>query len=146
MVIKFREVLRRIYPELAEMPFEGTRMCWYTYTPDSDWIIDSLDSSNSIVVATGGSGHAYKFLPVIGRLVADRIEGKLAPELMEKFSIHRDRGVFRSWGWLDTPRELDLTTLCESSDLAAIYGGRIPEHYLVIIMKRPCELVSSSGR
>ena len=94
-------------------------MCWYTYTSDSDWIIDSLDSSNSVFVATGGSGHAYKFLPVIGRLVADRVEGKLAPELVEKFSMHRDRGAFKNWGWSDTPRELDLTTLAESDDLAA---------------------------
>lgn len=37
-------------------------------------------------VATGGSGHAWKFLPVIGDLVLDSIHGVLTPSLAEKWA------------------------------------------------------------
>ena len=32
----------------------------YTDTPDGDWIIDNYESDPSLVIATAGSGHAYK--------------------------------------------------------------------------------------
>ena len=28
-----RAELRRVYPELADLPFSGTRMCWYARYP-----------------------------------------------------------------------------------------------------------------
>jgi hypothetical protein len=59
-----------------------------------------------------------QFLPVIGRLVADRIEGKLEKELEEKFSVRRDRGPFVNWGWFEEPRELSGVELCTEEDLA----------------------------
>jgi len=33
------------------------------------------------MLATAGSGHAFKFLPVIGRLVADIIQGASDPSV-----------------------------------------------------------------
>ena len=33
------------------------------------------------MVATGGSGHGFKFLPIIGGFVVDRIEGNTKGEL-----------------------------------------------------------------
>ncbi|KAK7691746.1 hypothetical protein QCA50_005146 [Cerrena zonata] len=74
-----RSNLRSVYPELAEKPFSGTRMCWYTDSPDDDWIISRHPTDQGLVLATSGSGHAYKFLPTIGSLVADLIEDKLEP-------------------------------------------------------------------
>ena len=32
----------------------------YTDTPDGDWIIDKYESDPSLIIATAGSGHAYK--------------------------------------------------------------------------------------
>lgn len=40
-------------------------------------------------MATGGSAHAWKFLPLIGDWVLDSVEGKLDPELAEKWSFNR---------------------------------------------------------
>jgi sarcosine oxidase/L-pipecolate oxidase len=37
-------------------------------------------------LATGGSAHAWKFLPVIGDLVVDSMEGKLSQELAQKWA------------------------------------------------------------
>jgi hypothetical protein len=71
--------LQSVYPELAQLPFDKTRMCWYMDTPDEDWIIDDItnaflsDSTDKVdkvevgngqgsrvIIATGGSGHAFK--------------------------------------------------------------------------------------
>lgn len=40
-------------------------------------------------MATGGSAHAWKFLPCIGDWVVDSVAGKLEPALAEKWSFGR---------------------------------------------------------
>ncbi len=44
----------------------------WTMTPDSDWVIDRR---GAVVLACGCSGHAFKFGPALGPLVADVVEG-----------------------------------------------------------------------
>lgn len=60
MASNIRLGLRGIYPELADVPFSGTRMCWYCDTPNADWLIDHHPDYPGLLFATGGSGHAYK--------------------------------------------------------------------------------------
>lgn len=66
-----RDFLARCIPDLADRPFFNTRICWYTDTPKSDWLIDHHPKYEGLFVATGGSGHGYKFLPVIGDRIVD---------------------------------------------------------------------------
>ncbi|TDL23039.1 FAD dependent oxidoreductase [Rickenella mellea] len=112
-----RECLQNIYPALAKKPFSSTRMCWYTDSPDSDWIIDVHPTDPSLVIATSGSGHGYKFLPVLGKLVVDRIENTMELELQKKFAINRPLGH------IDLSREgrqvqtLNVDGLCTAEDL-----------------------------
>lgn len=61
-----RQALSEIIPSLATRPFNKTRLCWYTDTPTGDFIITYHPSHPNLFLATGGSGHGYKFLPVIG--------------------------------------------------------------------------------
>ncbi|TQS46199.1 FAD-dependent oxidoreductase [Cryptosporangium phraense] len=42
--------------------------CTYTTTPDANFV---LDRAGPVVVATGFSGHGFKFLPALGRVLAD---------------------------------------------------------------------------
>jgi sarcosine oxidase len=42
--------------------------CSYAITPDEDFVVDA---SGPIVVATGFSGHGFKFAPIIGDMLAD---------------------------------------------------------------------------
>ncbi|KAL4810415.1 FAD dependent oxidoreductase [Aspergillus unguis] len=77
----FREALKQLLPSFADRPFIDTRICWYTDTPKGDFIVTSHPSHPHLFLATGGSGHAYKFFPLIGEKVVDALEGKLAPEL-----------------------------------------------------------------
>ncbi|PSR73762.1 hypothetical protein PHLCEN_2v10406 [Hermanssonia centrifuga] len=60
VVKKLRDHLRMIYPELAEKPFSGTRLCWYNDSPDDDWVIGFHPLDPTLMLATAGSGHAYK--------------------------------------------------------------------------------------
>jgi hypothetical protein len=58
-----------------------------------------------------------KFLPVIGRLVADVVQGTLDPSLRKKFAINRECrhvDLSRFKGGVD---ELDFEQLCSAEDL-----------------------------
>ncbi|OTA80271.1 hypothetical protein M434DRAFT_228998 [Hypoxylon sp. CO27-5] len=82
-----REAVRTMipWPELQERPFSRTRLCWYTDTATGDWIIDYHPYWQNLFVATGGSGHAFKFLPVIGDRVVDSMMGKCPKEFKDKW-------------------------------------------------------------
>ncbi|KAF8161269.1 FAD dependent oxidoreductase [Crassisporium funariophilum] len=111
-----RTHLRDVFPDLARKPFIGTRLCWYNDSPDGDWVIGRYPSDGSLILATAGSGHAYKFLPVIGRLVADIVEEKLDDVLVKKFAIDRTT-LTHDASRSGTAMKLDLDQLCSPEDL-----------------------------
>jgi len=118
--LRFR--LLEVFPDLAQKPFMGTRLCWYNDTPDGDWIIGRYPADEGLMVATGGNGQAYKFLPVIGRLVADAVQDKLESPLANRFAV--DRAYDRVDHWrpgtsseLSIPLELRLDELSTMEDL-----------------------------
>ncbi len=68
---RLRQILEQFLPELADQPIALTA-CMYSNTKDEQFILDYLpDSRNKIVLATGFSGHGFKFAPVIGEIVTD---------------------------------------------------------------------------
>ncbi|ORY01526.1 FAD dependent oxidoreductase [Basidiobolus meristosporus CBS 931.73] len=83
-VRNFRSFIRSTYPELRHLNIAATRMCWYTDSWDGDFYIDHVPGRPGLFVATGGSGHGYKFLPVLGEVIADAVELKRS-EITEKF-------------------------------------------------------------
>ncbi|KAI0783071.1 FAD dependent oxidoreductase [Abortiporus biennis] len=114
----FRKHLQEVFPGLAKKPFSGTRLCWYTDSPDDDWIIGYHPTDSGIVFATAGSGHAYKFLPNIGKLVADAIQGTLEPELVKKFALNREPNASIPHSRPgQQPQELKLDELSTPADL-----------------------------
>jgi sarcosine oxidase len=64
-------------PSVAPKVSRTQRHPW-TMTPDVDFIVDRW---GQLVVAGGCSGHAFKFGPALGRLVADIVEGGEAPSV-----------------------------------------------------------------
>lgn len=69
-----RRGLREMVPALGDRPFTKTRICWYTDTPTGDFIVTYHPTIKGLFLATGGSGHGYKFLPVLGDQVVDIVE------------------------------------------------------------------------
>lgn len=49
--------------------------CMYNLSPTSDFLIDFHPDDSRLLVATGGSGHGFKFGSVIGSAVMDRLDG-----------------------------------------------------------------------
>ncbi|KZT01455.1 FAD dependent oxidoreductase [Laetiporus sulphureus 93-53] len=114
---ELRQGLAAVFPDLAAKPWHSTRMCWYLDTPDEDWLIGFHPSDPQVVLATAGSGHAYKFLPVLGRLVADAIEGTMALELVKKFAVDRPtHSVVHSRPDFEV-RKLEFNDMCTEADL-----------------------------
>ena len=69
-----RAFLEEALPALAEAPLVERRVCLYCDTFDGDFLIDRDPDREGLVVASGGSGHAFKFAPVLGQIVADAAE------------------------------------------------------------------------
>lgn len=85
-----RTFLRSALPELAEAAVVATRLCFYGDSFDGDFVVAAHPERPGVVVAAGDSGHAFKFMPVLGELVADAVEGR------ENMTTHRFR--FRERG------------------------------------------------
>lgn len=71
-----REFLRSAMPALADAPIVYTRICLYCDTNDGDFWIASDPDRDGLVIATGDSGHGFKFAPVLGEIIADVVEEK----------------------------------------------------------------------
>ncbi|KAJ7176133.1 FAD dependent oxidoreductase [Mycena crocata] len=117
-VKELRKGLCMMYPQLGDEQFIATRLCWYTDSIDDDWVIGYYPGSEkSLLIATGGSGHGYKFLPVIGKLVVDSIEDKLSEELSAKFAVDRSKNQNKTRAAGSIPQELVLKDLCTTEEL-----------------------------
>jgi glycine/D-amino acid oxidase-like deaminating enzyme len=76
---KLRRFLRETFPALVESSVVYTRLCLYCDTLDEHLWIDHHPQRPGLVVAAGGSGHGFKFAPVLGDLIADVVEQKPNP-------------------------------------------------------------------
>ena len=70
-----REFLQETFPLLADAPVVASRLCLYADTRDGAFWICRHPNLAGLTVATGGSGHGFKFAPVLGGLIADAVEG-----------------------------------------------------------------------
>jgi glycine/D-amino acid oxidase-like deaminating enzyme len=66
----------------------GGRACFYTVQADEEFIVERR---GGVVVATGFSGHGFKFGPLVGRRIADCIEGTLDGDALTRWAAGRSR-------------------------------------------------------
>jgi sarcosine oxidase len=71
-----RAYAARRFPALAETPIVGARVCQYSLTGDTHFIVDRHPLHDSWWLIGGGSGHGFKHGPALGTYVADCVEGK----------------------------------------------------------------------
>ncbi|KAJ5179007.1 hypothetical protein N7492_002217 [Penicillium capsulatum] len=77
--------LKDVFPQFASRRFERVGLCWYNDTPTGDFIFDYHPDHKNMFIATGGSGHAFKFLPVIGKYIVGSLERNLPRDLLDKW-------------------------------------------------------------
>jgi len=91
---RLRAFLRDTFPGLVDAPIVHTRVCVYGDTWDEHFWIARDPAREGLTVAAGGSGHGFKFAPVLGDLIADAGEGVETP-LLSKFRWRPEVGPGR---------------------------------------------------
>jgi len=86
--------LRRHLPGAGKLRTGKT--CEYDMTPDEHFIIDRLPACSRIHVATGFSGHGFKFASAIGEALAERITLGASRLDLSPFSMGRFGGLDRA--------------------------------------------------
>jgi len=76
---RLRAFLRASLPSLASAPLVATRACMYCDTRDGHFWIAPHPGAPNVVVAAGGSGHAFKFAPRLGDWIAGALDGDVVP-------------------------------------------------------------------
>ena len=67
-----RAFMRERIPDAAGEALYA-QVCLYTETPDEDFIIDTHPNCANLVLATGFSGHGFKFSSLVGRMLAEMV-------------------------------------------------------------------------
>ncbi|KAL8370509.1 hypothetical protein RB595_000739 [Gaeumannomyces hyphopodioides] len=74
-------------PAIHDRPFATTKICWYNDTPTGDFIVDYHPDWDGLFIATGGSGHGFKFLPVLGERIVDCVVGERPQAFKTKWAF-----------------------------------------------------------
>ena len=65
---------------------DRTDTCLYTVTPDEDFVLDRV---GPLVIASPCSGHGFKFVPLLGQVIADLATGSPPAFPVEPFRVDR---------------------------------------------------------
>jgi sarcosine oxidase/L-pipecolate oxidase len=71
-------------------PVTDQLYCRDTSTPQHDFLICPHPHSENLYVATGGSFHGWKFLPVIGDYIVKMMKGTLDEDLKKRWAWDGD--------------------------------------------------------
>ena len=106
------EYLRWRIPDIGRGRVADVRSCLYCATPDDHFIIDRAPGAERVIVATGGSGHGFKFGGSLGAVIADVVEEAPNPlgdwfRIADRFEGLADqtRSVMESRGYALTQAE-----------------------------------------
>lgn len=77
----------------ATLPGSGpplrSKTCLYTLPPDRDFVLGPVPAHESVIVGLG-AGHAFKFAPMFGRLLAELASTGTCSEDVSPFALDRD--------------------------------------------------------
>jgi glycine/D-amino acid oxidase-like deaminating enzyme len=92
---QLRAFLKDTFPALATAEIVFTRVCLYCDTWDGHFWIAPDPERDGLVLATGDSGHGFKFAPLLGEWIADAVQARPSP-ILKKFrwrpEVHPPRG------------------------------------------------------
>jgi sarcosine oxidase len=80
--------LRERFPT-SDLTFTGAEGCLYTLTPDEDFLLGPVPHTDGRVSLVVGLNHAFKFAPIIGRILADLATAGSTPHPIQRFRVDR---------------------------------------------------------
>ena len=83
-----RRRARQLFPHLTGRLVKAAT-CMYASAPDDHFVIGKLHDAPQVVVACGFSGHGFKFVPVIGQIVADLVQTGSTAYDISMFDLYR---------------------------------------------------------
>ncbi|KAK2731644.1 hypothetical protein FQN57_003265 [Myotisia sp. PD_48] len=89
------DAIKREFYGSQEMEPIAYRICCDAITADQDFLICGHPGVKHLYIASGGSFHGYKYIPIIGKYVNSMIDGNLDPEMAQR------------WGWDGGKRSSD---------------------------------------
>lgn len=89
VVERIRDQLSALLPALRNAPLARIDSCVYDVTPDEHFILDRLPDDPRIVIATGLSGHGFKFGLLLGELLSSLLCDTTPLVPLERFRLAR---------------------------------------------------------
>ncbi|KAH0035765.1 putative sarcosine oxidase, partial [Aureobasidium melanogenum] len=89
-----KHFIRTVIPQFEGREIKGAKVCWCTDSPDAHYLIDTHPKypGGELLLATGDSGHAFKMMPIIGKYIANALEGDFKKEWKYGNRQHLDSG------------------------------------------------------
>lgn len=81
------QLLTRYMPQVGG--FHVGKTCMYTRTPDEHFIIDRHPKHNHVLIASGFSGHGFKFASAVGEVLTEMASDKAPSFDISLFSMQR---------------------------------------------------------
>ncbi|MEO6880664.1 MAG: N-methyl-L-tryptophan oxidase [Mycobacteriaceae bacterium] len=79
---------RRLFPHLTG-PLVQSKTCLYTLTPDEHFVLGPHPEHPQVALGCGFSGHGFKFVPVVGEILADLVTTGRTAHPIELFDPRR---------------------------------------------------------
>jgi sarcosine oxidase len=73
----------------ADGPLLSSSACLYTVTPDEHFAFGVHPQHDNVVIASACSGHGFKFMPLLGEIVADLVESRPAAVPLDLHGLAR---------------------------------------------------------
>lgn len=89
VIARIREQLATVLPALRHAPLVRIDSCVYDVSPDEHFILDRLPADPRIVLATGLSGHGFKFGLLLGELLSSLLCDTRPVVPLEGFGLAR---------------------------------------------------------
>jgi sarcosine oxidase len=88
-VERIRTWLANRIPAVSQGRLVATATCFYTLTPDEDFLIDTHPNHQQVLICSPCSGHGYKFASAMGEIMADLAEHGTTRHPIEIFGAKR---------------------------------------------------------
>lgn len=95
LMARGRRYIGMRFPDMRDAPIVETRVCQTEGTADNHFVIDRHPDYDNVWIASGGGGHGFKFGPLLGEYISDRVLGRRTdPDIDQLFQLvaRPDRG------------------------------------------------------